>query len=80
MISSRIFHLTLFLNLENGPDDLYNFKSSFFTRNRTNHGEVSMDSDSLAKTLKSMLNTLPRTLAPLIAINCFLKKNHKIVL
>ena len=40
-------------------------------------GEVSMDSNSLDKTLKSILSTLPRTLVPLKAIMLFHK--NKIV-
>ena len=36
-----------------------------------------MDSNSLDKTLKSILNTLPRTLAPLEAIKILRNKNLK---
>ena len=45
--------------------------------NGQNPGEVSMDSNSLEKTLNSILNTLPRTLAPLEAIRISRKKNFK---
>ena len=40
-----------------------------------NPGAVLIDSNSLDKTLKYILNTLPRTLAPLEAINYSVKKN-----
>ena len=42
--------------------------ANFSSRNRANPGKVSMDLNSLEKTLNSILNTLPRTLAPLEAI------------
>ena len=48
--------------------------------NGQNPGEVSMDSNSLEKTLNSILNTLPRTLAPLEAIRISRKKSLKKVL
>ena len=70
-------HLTSFFFFHESNGNLY---IQFSNRSQANPGKVSMDSDSLRKTLKSMLNTLPRILAPLIAINCFPKKNHKIVL
>ena len=39
-------------------------KAQFPPKSRANPGEVSMDSNSLDKILKLLLNTLPRTLAP----------------
>ena len=45
--------------------------------NGQNPGEVSMDSNSLEKTLNSILNTLPRTLAPLEAIKILRNKSLK---
>ena len=76
MFSSKMLSFDeFFFHESNG-----NLYIQFSNRSQANPGKVSMDSDSLAKTLKSMLNTLPRILAPLIAINCFPKKNHKIVL
>ena len=48
--------------------------------NGQNPGEGSMDSNSLEKTLNSILNTLPRTLAPLEAIRISRKRILKKVL
>ena len=60
-------------------DFFYDFNSNFHLEAGQNPGEVSIDSNSLDKTLNFILNSISRTLAPLEAISNWKKSLNKVL-